>query len=310
MEGTPVQVVSCVIVAFHDPDSLGRSLAGLRHPGLRVVVVNVEADPGVEAVARNAGAEHLPLDGNPGYAAAVNHGVRHCPNGPVVFMNDDARAEAGVVLALAAQVRPGSADVVLPSVRTSDGVLERTIFALATPRSLLVEWALLPDEPMWALSHRARVEKWRCPAVPERVDAASAILVATTTDLLSAVPLPEQYFLYWEETEWFWRLRERGAVVEYRPDLAVVHDGGRGDVRPAKSRLMARNAVRCVRRTQGRGQAALALPVVVAWNLRLVAVAAVRVLRTPRPRQRAALRARLAGLGSAVGAMSEVVGGR
>ena len=34
--------------------------------------------------------------------------------------------------------------------------------------------------------------------------------------------LEEEYFLYWEESEWFWRLRERGAVVEYRPEIILL----------------------------------------------------------------------------------------
>ena len=48
--------------------------------------------------------------------------------------------------------------------------------------------------------------------------------------------------------------------VELHPDAVCVHDGGRDDVRPDKSRLLARNAVRCIRRTQGRRSAALAVP--------------------------------------------------
>ncbi|MBV9932661.1 MAG: hypothetical protein JO367_00030 [Actinobacteria bacterium] len=55
-----------------------------------------------------------------------------------------------------------------------------------------------------------------------------------------------------------------------------------------------------MRRTQGRWRAALAWPVVVAWQLRLVATALVRA-------RRSLITARLAGLWAGLGAWRELV---
>jgi GT2 family glycosyltransferase len=241
--------VTAVVVAFHDPTGLGRLLEGLEHAELELVVVNVEADPEVEEVTRRHAGIHRPLDVNAGYAAAVNHGVASATAEVTVFMNDDLCADAETILALAAAVGPRRADVAVPCVCTGTGQVEHTIGALPTPWTLLWEWALLPDErPGWA-GEFLRAQKWRNPTGPERIDAAAAVVVAVRTALVREVPLPEGYFLYWEESEWFWRLRRRSAVVEYHPGLRVRHGGGRADVRPEKSRLLARNAVRCVART-------------------------------------------------------------
>lgn len=291
--------VTAVVVAFHRPGSLAALLAALQDPDLAVIVVNVECDGSVAAVAREHGAVVVDLAGNPGYAAAVNLGVERADDGVVVFLNDDCRIEARDVARLAAVVATdGSSrvDVAVPRVVDAEGVLERTIAAVPTPSSLAREWMLLPDAPVGALVGNVRVEKWRAPTAPERIDAAAAVVVAARRSLLRELPLPERYFLYWEESEWFWRLRERGAVVEYRPEITCVHVGGRDDVRPEKSRLLARNAVRCVRVTQGRGRGAIAWVVVVGWNLRLVATDALRALLRRGPRSRARLDARLAGL--------------
>ena len=149
------------------------------------------------------------------------------------------------------------------------------MLALPTPSRLLLEWAILPDAPP-ADGRDRGIEKWRRPATTQVIDASTAVMVAVRADVLRATPLPEDYFLYWEELEWFWRLRAAGRRVLIVPSAAVIHDGGRVDVRPEKSRLLARNAVRCVRRTQGRSAALGALLVVVAWNLRLVAADLVR----------------------------------
>lgn len=301
---TPCATV--VIVAFHRTSSLLALLERLVAPDLVVVVVNVEADPAVRAVAQDRGARSVDLAGNPGYAAAVNRGVAVAETDVVVFMNDDARMDPDAVRRLAGVVASGGADVAVPRVVDATGMLERTIAAVPTPQSLAREWLLLPDRPVDALEGRIAVEKWRAPGTPERIDAAAAVVVATTRALVAAVPLPEDYFLYWEESEWFWRLRERGTVVEYRPEIECVHVGGRDDVRPEKSRLLARNAVRCVRRTQGRSKAAAAYVVVVAWNARLVLVDGLRTIRRPDSNRRERLTARWAGFGAACSSWREL----
>jgi len=301
--------VVAVVVAFHRPGSLAPLLAALTDPRLTVLVVNVECDDAVAAVAREHGATVVDLTANPGYAAAVNAGVAAThgdAGGVVVFLNDDCRISAGDLLALAAPVARGEVDVAVPRVVDGQGVPERTIAAVPTPGSLAREWMLLPDTPVRALQGSIRVEKWRAPTGPERIEAAAAVVVATRRGLLRDVPLPERYFLYWEESEWFWRLRERGAVVQYRPDTTCVHVGGRDDVRPEKSRLLARNAVRCVRVTQGRGAGLLAWPVVVGWNLRLVTIDALRLAVRPGEGRRARLDARLAGLAAACASWREL----
>jgi len=304
--GAAVDEVTCVIVAYHRVDRLAPTVARLVAGGLHVIVVNVEADADVRATAERNGARVVDMPGNPGYATAVNYGVEESATELVVFMNDDARIEADAVRRLVAVVASGAADVAVPRVVDAHGALERTIAAVPTPATLTREWLLLPDHPVAALDGRIPVEKWRAPATPERIDAAAAVVVATTRSLVVREPLPEDYFLYWEESEWFWRLRAQDVVVEYRPEVECVHVGGRDDVRRQKSRLLARNAVRCVRRTQGPRKALAAWFVVVAWNLRLVGLDAVRAVARPAPARRTRLDARWAGLMTAIGSWREI----
>lgn len=298
--------VSVVVVAFHRLGPLERLLTALQDPAFDLVVVNVEADASISSVARANAARVVDLAGNPGYAAAVNAGVRASTAAVVVFLNDDCLIAASEVRRLAAVVESGDADVAVPRVTDGAGLHERTIQAVPTPSTLAREWLLLPDDPVPSLAGRLHVEKWRSPTVPERVQAAAAVVVAAPRQLLKEVPLPEHYFLYWEESEWFWWLRQRGAEVQYRPDVTCVHVGGRGDVRPEKSRLLARNAVRCVRTTQGRRSALASWLVVIGWNARLVLVDTLRVAMGPSSTRWVRLRARVAGLSAACSAWSEV----
>lgn len=289
--------VSYLVVAFHRPVALASLLRSASGEGIEVIVVNVEADVEVTRVTDAAGSRRVDLDSNVGYAAAVNAGVAVAQADVVVFSNDDLSATAADIAALAAVVRLGAVGVAVPAISDREGRHELSIAALPTVGALAREWMCLPDHPVPFLQGVVPVAKWRSPEVPTVISAATAAFVATTRELLIAEPLPEAYFLYWEESEWFWRLARRSVTVEYRPEIVVTHVGGRDDVRPDKARLLARNAVRCVRRTQGRWRAALAVPVVIAWNLRLVLVALVR---------RRYVGARFAGLASACTSIREV----
>ena len=221
-----------MIVAFHRPEALARLVGELQRRELEIIVVNVEADPEVARAAD--GCTVLPLDHNVGYAAAVNVGVRHTTGSVIVFMNDDLTVTSENVLRLVVAVEQG-ADVAVPRVQDPEGRTVRTVAALPTPSSLAREWLLLPDQPVDGL-RRLGVEKWREPMAPERIGAASAVLVATRREVLVDRPLPEDYFLYWEESEWFWHLERDDARVELHPDAVCVHDGGRDDVRGPTSR--------------------------------------------------------------------------
>lgn len=269
--------LTCVVVAFHRPVQLARLLRDLQQVTASILVVNVEADEAVRAAAGDV--EVVDVEQNCGYAAAVNCGVARGGGQFIAFMNDDLTILPAHLERLCAVVMAGEADVVLPGTARADGKLERTVQALPTPTTLLREWCLLPDEPVLALARRVHVEKWGEPSLRRFVSSAAASLVVTTRSLLERHPLPETYFMYWEEMDWFWRLRLDGCRVLYEPAALVVHAGGRADLRPEKARLLARNAVRCVRATQGRCAAVAAWPIVVLWSLRLWVVDSVRAYR-------------------------------
>jgi len=299
--------LSFVVVAFHRPNSLQAMLRQISDPRIEVVVVNIEADPAVEAVARAAGVSVVKIDGNPGYAAGVNAGVTHTTTATVVFANDDVSCRPETLLALGKQIRDGDADVAVPRVLGVNGETVPTIQRLPSLGGFVLEWMLLPDRPVRLLQRVMRIEKWRHPVSAERVGAASAVVVGATRSLLDAVPLPEVYFLYWEESEWFTILARRGARVLYFPDLTVEHRGGSALIDAGKSVLLARNAIRCIRRVRGPTAARAAYLVGIGWNLRLLILAAIRMVssRGAPGRSRLVFRARYAGLGAALRAWEE-----
>ena len=269
--------VSCLIPCYHRAEMLGTALDRLRDERIELVVVNAERDPDVaEVVARVPGAVHVPRDGS-GFAAGVNAGIAHVTAEYVVCMNDDILIEPDAVLALTEPLAAGVADATVPTISNPNGELEPTIRALPTPGLLFREWFLFPERRIGALAQTVHVEKWRRPEASEPIEAAGTPVIATSTELLRELPLPEEYFLNWDEIEWFWLLREQGKRVLYLPGVEAVHlGGGPQDISAFKSRLLTRNAVRFVRRTQGSTAARRAFAVMVLYNLRLVVAAALR----------------------------------
>ena len=275
LSGPPI---SCVIVAFHRPQAVNDLVRSLFDDRIEVVVVNVEDDPRIQ---RLRGARVIGTASNVGYAAGVNLGVAVAESDVVVFMNDDVVTTAPGVLRLADRVYEGYADAAVPLVAHVSGHLE------------------LGNRPPLRLAKRMLLKGMEVPSQPFPVDAAWAAMVAVRADVIRATPMPEGYFLYWEEFDWFYRLRQRGARVELNPTVRVSHPTGPDDVRPEKSRLLARNAVRCVKRTRGRAAALRAWPVVIFWQLHLVFGS----LLARRGRR---ARAHAAGLWAALGSWREV----
>jgi GT2 family glycosyltransferase len=290
----PTPEISCVIPCYHRPELLRPLVSKLDDPRIEIVVVNSEADPEVAEVAERF--VHVPRESS-GFASGVNLGAKHVSADYVVFMNDDVLIEVDGILALLEEMASRRADAVVPAIVDPQGLPEVSIRPLPTPLALFREWFLLPERPPRWLQGRIRVEKWRRPVGAETIKAAGTPMIATRTDLLREMPLSEDYFLNWDEIEWFWRIHERGMKVLFLPSVEAIHlGGGHQELSPLRSRLMTTNAVRCVRRTQGRPAARRAFAVMFLYNVRLVAIA---LLRRAMPGGRgsgAELEARLAGL--------------
>ncbi|WP_311173076.1 glycosyltransferase family 2 protein [Halobellus ordinarius] len=59
--------------------------------------------------------------------------------------------------------------------------------------------------------------------------------------LLRDVPIPEGYFMYWEDVEWAVRAREAGYRLVTTADVNVIHDAGSSSNQALKSYYTARN---------------------------------------------------------------------
>lgn len=177
---------------------------------------------------------------NVGFAAAVNQGLRLARGRYVMLLNPDVVLDKGTIGHLIAlmdsQPAIGAAG---PLVRNQDGSIQGSArafpnlwSAFAGRQSLLTRY--FPDNLLTArnLPRLRNVQEG-----PGPVDWLSgACLVVRRTALESVGELDERFFMYWEDVDLCWRLRERGWQVVYDPRAGAVHQAG------ASSRLA---PVRC-----------------------------------------------------------------
>ncbi|HVT20090.1 MAG TPA: glycosyltransferase [Mycobacteriales bacterium] len=165
---------------------------------------------------------------NVGFAAGMNALLRRTTAPYVFLLNGDAWPEEGALAALvaAAEAHP-DVGVVAPLLRRPDGSIEHSawpypslwlssifMFGLRrlVPRSVARRWLLPPE---WG-HDEARYVGW----------AVGAALLIPRRALDAVGGLDESFFMYGEDVEWCWRMRQAGFRVWFEPAATVRHVGG------------------------------------------------------------------------------------
>jgi GT2 family glycosyltransferase len=228
--------VSLVVVCHNSSSVLPKCLGSFRREssavGVEAEVVAVEhsedADES-ERIAR-AGVDHLLEQPNRGYAAGLNAGAAVSRGDVLLLANPDICFFPGSLATILAGVKQGydvvgpqfvwddNGTVLLPAAEdpAPDSELRRA-FRRRSPRA----WAATLD--------RTLDETWRLWTAEEilPVSALRGALLAVPRGTLSRFgTFDEGYFLYYEETDWLWRARRRGARLGLAASARVQHRWG------------------------------------------------------------------------------------
>jgi GT2 family glycosyltransferase len=247
-------------------------------PGDVVVVDNDSGTGEGQRLAEEFGVAHVTTDRNGGVAGGYNAAIEWaCGRGydRILLLNNDTRVDdPGVVERLSAALTEGVA-AVGPTVKEADGRIwsagGRLIGPLGHSTHAISPSGGAPYEVDW-------------------IDG-SAMLVSLAA-VRAVGGLSEDFFLYWEETDWCARARRAGLRIVVAPDAVVIHARG-GTIPALTTREYAlRNSLLFVRRNVRGWRAATAAAF---WLFVRVPVFVVRVTRAH------GLRAAAAGLRDAVG---------
>lgn len=199
-------------------------------PGQVVVVDNGSSDGSAAAVReRFPGVEVIARRDNPGYGAAANQGIAACRAPFVLLLNSDVLLRPGALAALSSYLQSHPrAGLAGPRLIDPDGRLQRSCAPFLGGFRMILEKSPLgrllarvpPVRERWLLrwsSHdRPRVVPW--------VLGAALALRREAFDQVGG--FDPSFFMYAEEVDLCWRLREAGWETHFTPAATVVHAGG------------------------------------------------------------------------------------
>ncbi len=251
----PVPTIGVVIVSYNTRALLRdclHSLRGCELP-LRVYVIdNASTDESAAMVRAGFPEVHLEVQNhNHGFAAATNRGLGllgYAPDGSptaaapeyALLLNPDTVVQPGALETLAAflQAHPRVA-VAAPRLLNPDGSVQPGAFRFPTLSMSLLDvfppGEVLPGRLYRSWWHGRYPQEQATEAQPFPIDhPLGACLLARRAAVEQVGLLDERYFMYSEEIDWCWRIRQAGWAIWQVPQAQVVHVGGAatGQVRP------------------------------------------------------------------------------
>ena len=207
-----------VVVNYASSQLIEDNLVPLRRslpPGVAIVIVDNFSTTAERAAIENLTARNaidlVALSENSGFGVGVGKGVDRAVaagSDAIVVLNPDAVADASTVLRLLELAREDRTCMIAPRILRSDG-------------------------SVWFDGSDLHLEEGRIKATRRRregdvvVEWLTGACIAISVDLWRRVGgFDDDYFLYWEDVDLSWRVREAGGRLEVVRDLTVVHDEG------------------------------------------------------------------------------------
>jgi N-acetylglucosaminyl-diphospho-decaprenol L-rhamnosyltransferase len=221
-----------VIVNYNTAGDLRKCLESAREmlPGFEIVVVdNGSTDGSGEMVLGEFPVVRLEENpGNPGYASACNRGIEATQEPYVFILNSDVEFPQGGLDAVL-DYMDASPDVgaLGPMVLNSDGSAQMSCRRFPSMLENLVHGFLgdiWPENPFT----RSYQMKGLCRDEPSEVDWVSGAAMLLRREAAERVGgFDETYFMYVEDVDICWRLRDAGYRVVYNPAFRLLHHIGR-----------------------------------------------------------------------------------
>lgn len=226
--------VSVIIVNWNARQYLAHCLAALVEHGAGVdydlwVVDNASEDDSVAFVRETYPQAHLIVNAqNVGFARANNQAIAQSTGRFLLLLNSDAFLQAGALEALL-QVMRNHPDTGIAGAQLfyEDGRLQRSCYAFPTLASELWQtfWLdrLFPHSRVFGKYQMT----WWAMDTPREVDWLMGACILVRREALEQVGgFDETFFMYSEETDLCYRMKQAGWKVRYVPEARVVHVWG------------------------------------------------------------------------------------
>ena len=289
--------LTIIIVSWNCRDDLGHCLRSLETSGTRatvqtVVVDNDSGDDTVRMVTTDfPWVRIIANTENTGFAAANNQAMRVTKSRLVMLLNPDTTVDEGTLDAMIAYL--DSHEEVWaagPLVLNSDRSVQVSGYRYPSLANLVWE-ALFLDRlfPHSRLlgSHKQLYADPREIRAVDYVQGSALMVKRRAVEKVGA--LDEQFFMYFEETDWCFRMRQEGGEIHHAPVGTVVHSGAGafGHFDALRLKHYHRSLLRFFRKHYSFGARAALRPILFARSLIRIAMWSVISVARPAGRRQA-----------------------
>jgi N-acetylglucosaminyl-diphospho-decaprenol L-rhamnosyltransferase len=231
----PAPRVSIVIVNWKTPELLAECLNTLKddpqHDGFELWVVdNNSGDDSVEMLGRDY--PHIKVlanNFNAGFSKGCNQVIPLCTAPYIMLLNPDTKVQDRAVSKLAdyLDTHP-NCGAVGPKVLNYDGTLQhacRRAFPDPAAAFYRVTYLsrLFPNNPTFSRYNYSYAD----PDAELEVDALSGSAMMVRNEVVKKIGLlDEDIFMFGEDIDWCWRIKQTGCSVNYYPEAVVYHIHG------------------------------------------------------------------------------------
>jgi len=233
-----------------------------RHEGTEVIVVdNASTDDTVDAVRRAYPAVRIIENPeNVGFARANNIGMAAARGDYVLLLNPDTRAAPGAIETLVRFLGTHpDVGAVGPKIVNPDGTPQGSVRRFPTFRAVLYAHTVCRLLHLFRRSYAAWMMKdftFDRQADVDQLMGAAMLVRRAVIDQVG--PFDADFFMYFEEVDWCYRIKRAGWRIVFLPDAVITHLGGRSSSQvPLKRLMMLRSLVMFFRKHRPRWQTAL-----------------------------------------------------
>ena len=152
-----------------------------------------------------------------GFGTNHNAAFRHCANSYFCILNPDVRIGENPFPQLAAELHNPKVGVVAPRIVNPDGGTEDSARRFPTPWFILRKLFGLAGGLDYPIGETALSADW-----------VAGMFMLFRRDIYAELAgFDERYFLYYEDVDLCWRIRERGFDVRLVPSASAIHDARR-----------------------------------------------------------------------------------
>lgn len=230
--------LSIIIVNYNSKDYLINCLSSIfkhtNEPAFEVTVIdNASSDESVNLVKNSFPQVKLIKNKiNIGFAAANNQAIKVAAGKYIILLNNDTVLKNDALDKMVDFMdKNPNVGVLTCKLFDADGkTVQRNCRAFPTPWGTMFGRAslftrLFPNNPF---SKKNLLADWDYNSVKE-VDWVSGAALMVRREVIDQVGLlDENFYMYWEDTDWCKRIRDAGWKIYFIPDAEIIHFTGRG----------------------------------------------------------------------------------